>query len=95
MFHDWYALANLLNKINAVKENEEIVIHQEHFSGSLYSWALSVIYSRSTDFQRKNVSSGEMDNIRVIVPLFDMMNHDFESDVYHAMDDNGEHNINY
>lgn len=49
----------------------------------LYKWALCTIYSRSTDFF---VREGHR---RVIAPLFDMMNHDFDSTVTHGMDAEG------
>ena len=57
----------------------------------LYKWALCNIYSRSTDFV---TSSDIFDNdtiiqTRVIIPYFDMINHDFSSELYHAMDQEG------
>jgi hypothetical protein len=69
-----------------------------------YQWALQNIYSRSTDFEftvaardtdpttgtiTRGTVASEQRRRRVIAPLFDMMNHDFESDIYHAMDSNG------
>jgi hypothetical protein len=56
-----------------------------------YQWALQNIYSRSTDFQMTVAadSAPEQHRRRVIAPLFDMMNHDFASEIYHAMDTNG------
>lgn len=52
-----------------------------------YKWSLCNIYSRSTDFL---ISDGQNQrHKRVIVPIFDMINHDFTSDVYHAMDQEG------
>ena len=52
-----------------------------------YKWALCNIYSRSTDFFVDHVHQ------RVMVPLFDMMNHDFDSTVSHDMDDKGNMSI--
>jgi hypothetical protein len=48
-----------------------------------YKWALSNVYSRSSDFQRDGRPA------RVIAPIFDMMNHDFDSMVSHVMDTQG------
>ena len=94
MLRDWNDLRLLIRKYNSeqcqIENDNLIVINDNDFSLSMYSWALSVIYSRSTDFQKKDTGSGEFENSRVIVPLFDMINHDFDSDIYHAMDDNGK-----
>lgn len=64
-----------------------------------YQWALQNIYSRSTDFEitvaadpKPDTTSGtasEQRRRRVIAPLFDMMNHDFASEIFHAMDKGG------
>ena len=58
------------------------------FELSAYKWALCNIYSRSTDFEWHDVD-GTIKHRRVIAPLFDMMNHDFSSEISHAMDSNG------
>jgi hypothetical protein len=56
-----------------------------------YKWALCNIYSRSSDFMMHTPTSyaALMDDVprfRVIAPLFDMINHDFSSDVQHSLD---------
>ena len=94
---DWNELHGLIGKYNHEQKNLDedysIIISENDFSPSLYCWALSIVYSRSTDFQKQNSDLAETENIRVIVPIFDMINHDFKSDVYHAMDENGKCNI--
>eukprot|EP00978_Attheya_sp_CCMP212_P011410 scaffold28117_cov56-Attheya_sp.AAC.12 len=64
------------------------------FTLEAYKWALMNVYSRSTDFEW--TSDIQLQNEaplpthrRVIVPLFDMMNHDFNSDIDHHIDANG------
>ncbi|KAI2513833.1 histone-lysine N-methyltransferase [Fragilaria crotonensis] len=52
-----------------------------------YKWALCCIYSRSTDFL---VQEGHQ---RVMAPLFDMMNHAFDSHVTHEMDSRGNMSV--
>ena len=49
-----------------------------------YKWAMCNIFSRSTDFfvEEEGIK-------RVIAPMFDCMNHSFESQVYHSMDVQG------
>jgi SET domain/Rubisco LSMT substrate-binding len=47
-----------------------------------YKWAMCNIYSRSTDFLMNEAHE------RVMVPMFDMMNHSFQSNVSHDMDSN-------
>ena len=68
-----------------------------------YKWALCNIYSRSTDFEltqpdhptsekdetATNYTSVVPSHRRVIAPVFDMINHDFDSPVNHAMDQEG------
>jgi hypothetical protein len=64
-----------------------------------YKWALQNIYSRSTDFEMTVAADSAPDasrgtatehhRRRVIAPLFDMMNHDFASEIFHAMDTDG------
>jgi hypothetical protein len=64
-----------------------------------YQWALQNIYSRSTDFEMTVAADSAPDATRgtaserrrrrVIAPLFDMMNHDFASEIFHAMDTDG------
>jgi hypothetical protein len=55
-----------------------------------YQWALQNIYSRSTDFEMTvTADPAQRRRRRVIAPLFDMMNHDFASEIYHAMDTDG------
>jgi hypothetical protein len=60
-----------------------------------YKWALCNVYSRSSDFHitatttSTSTSESSSNMMRVIAPLFDMMNHDFQSDLSHAMDQEG------
>ena len=54
-----------------------------------YKWALSNVYSRATDFDLSSVNGQDHVRHRVIAPIFDMMNHDFGSQVTHAMDEDG------
>lgn len=56
----------------------------------LYRWAICNIYSRSTDFVLQASNEQQVCGRRVIAPLFDMMNHEFQSDVTHAMDERGK-----
>ena len=92
MEQDWNRLKNGLRMYNdEVRERDgEIVLEHEDFSLDLYRWALSVIYTRSTDFQKQDENTGECVTTRVIVPFFDMINHSFESEIYHAMYENGK-----
>jgi hypothetical protein len=59
----------------------------------LYKWALCNVYSRSSDFAvvrspplESSAGGPVLLRRRVIAPLFDMMNHDFASDVTHSLD---------
>lgn len=52
-----------------------------------YKWAMCNIYSRSTELFVDYVHQ------RMMVPLFDMMNHDFDSNVSQDMDDKGNMSI--
>lgn len=75
----------------------------QDISFELYLWAYSNIYSRSTDLDASstNLSSeneeGEYDYNasttssikRVLVPLLDMLNHDFSSEIVHSIDEFG------
>jgi hypothetical protein len=62
------------------------------FTLEAYKWALCNIYSRSTDFALFD-HDGEEEKRRVIAPLFDMMNHDFDSHITHAMDEDGTRQV--
>jgi hypothetical protein len=62
----------------------------EIVSLDMYMWALVNVYSRSTDFSIQKTDGEDASSYqRVIGPLFDMMNHDFESPISHAMDTSG------
>jgi hypothetical protein len=63
----------------------------ERVTFDAYKWALCNIYSRSSDFMMHTPTQNAalMDDVprfRVIAPLFDMMNHDFNSGVQHSLD---------
>jgi hypothetical protein len=62
------------------------------FTLEAYKWALCNIHSRSTDFVLFGQDEGE-EKRRVIAPLFDMMNHDFDSHVTHAMEKDGTRQV--
>jgi hypothetical protein len=91
MESDWMILSAILRAylamddrlVQSTDEDENLMPWDPNEDFELYKWALSTIYSRSTDFFAKQ------GHRRVIAPLFDMMNHDFESDVAHDMDPQG------
>jgi hypothetical protein len=91
MESDWMILSAILRAylvmddrlVQSTEDEEDLMPWDPNEDFELYKWALSTIYSRSTDFF---VKKGHR---RVIAPLFDMMNHDFESDVAHDMDPEG------
>jgi hypothetical protein len=63
----------------------------ERVTFDAYKWALCNIYSRSSDFMMHTPTQNAalMDDVpkfRVIAPLFDMINHDFNSGVQHSLD---------
>jgi hypothetical protein len=63
----------------------------ERVTFDAYKWALCNIYSRSSDFMMHTPTQNaalmdDMPRFRVIAPLFDMMNHDFNSAVQHSLD---------
>jgi hypothetical protein len=71
------------------------VVHlHERVTFDAYQWALCNIYSRSSDFAVRSPQHEGSDSCcglvghrrRIIAPLFDMMNHDFSSDVTHSLD---------
>jgi hypothetical protein len=75
----------------------------QDISFQLYLWAYSNIYSRSTDLDASSTNfcsetgEGEYDCSasptstikRVLVPLLDMLNHDFSSELVHSIDEYG------
>jgi len=95
---DWWQLHRLLQAYaesngrkcaNAILDKELVDI----VTLESYQWALCNIYSRSTDFMTHQPQTDPAvptnQHQRVIAPLFDMMNHDFASDISHAMDTDG------
>lgn len=87
MESDWMQLSAVL-RAYLVMDDRRIPSAQDDYWNpdedfEHYKWALNAIYSRSTDFFINQ------DHRRVIAPLFDMMNHEFASNVTHAMDQNG------
>lgn len=64
----------------------------EHVTLEDYKWALSNIYSRSTDFVLFQ-QNHDGNRRRVIAPVFDMMNHSFDSRITRAMDDDGKRDL--
>lgn len=91
------------SSINTSKGYNRWFLSLQDISFQLYLWAYSNIYSRSTDLDasftnlhieneededdRDAITTGNMR--RVLVPLLDMMNHDFSSELVHSIDEHG------
>jgi hypothetical protein len=91
---DWMQLSAILRAYLAMEDKRisfssksEDCIWDPDADFELYKWALCCIYSRSTDFL---IQEGHR---RVMAPLFDMMNHDFDSHVTHEMDSGGNMSV--
>lgn len=94
VIHTFYALPNRQMKCKQCQDRVsckcQVLDPNSIFTMEAYTWALCNIYSRSTDFVLSG-QDGEEEKRRVVAPLFDMMNHDFESHVTHDMDEDGTH----
>lgn len=92
---DWERLRSILQAYDS-----NWILTMEYFTEKMYKWAMSNIFSRSTDFfvevllDQEELCPNSNDNtitkvLRVIAPVFDFMNHNFQSQVYHSMDASG------
>jgi hypothetical protein len=61
-----------------------------------YKWALCNIYSRCTDFHVPNPNDpAQMIHKRLMIPIFDMINHQLDSPINHSLDDDGNLSVFY
>ena len=92
---DWERLRSILQAYDS-----NWILTMEYFTEEMYKWAISNIFSRSTDFLVEvlldqeescpNSNPRTMTKVlRVIAPVFDFMNHNFQSQAYHSMDASG------
>jgi len=100
---DWMDLLTLIQHwYDSSKVGDRWFLSIDDITLDRYLWALSNIYTRCTDFEVSAQNSIHSDDdaaltvevsstitTRVMVPLFDMMNHDFSSELLHSIDDDG------